>query len=236
MKVRQPVTAGRRTPPAGLPAAEAPWWRVVTGVEVLLAVAAVALDLLLPALVILGLAVVSLAVRRQGPGSLGLHRVSRPGRLVLQALGLALVWSLLNVGLTKPVMEHLTGDRQDVSAFAEIEGNVPLLLLLLALSWTLAAFVETVAFTGFVQTRMAQLLGTGILALPLAVLAASLVFGFLHTEQGVVGVTVSTIDAIFYAVLRYRYGSLWLPILTHGLINTIGMVTFFAVGPVYGLW
>lgn len=233
--MQERLTAGRRAPAWG-GASGSPWWRVVAGVEVTLAVAVVALDLLLPALVILGLAAASLAVRRQGPGSLGLSRVARPGRLVLQALVLALVWSLVNVGLTKPVMEHLTGDRQDVSDFAEIEGNLSLLLLLVALSWTLAAFVETVAFTGFVQTRMTELFGVGVLSLPLAVLAASLVFGFLHTEQGVVGVTVSTVDAVFYAVLRYHYDTLWAPILTHGFINTIGMVTFFAVGPVYGLW
>lgn len=211
-------------------------WRVVAGVEVALSVAAVAMDLLLPALVILGLATLSLVARWEGPGSLGLNRISRPGHLALHALGLAVVWSLVNVGLTKPVMEHLTGDRQDVSDFAEIEGNVSLLLILVALSWTLAAFVETVAFTGFVLTRTTEVFGAGVLRLPLAVLAASLVFGFLHTEQGVVGVTVSTVDAIFYAVLRYRYSTLWAPILTHGFINTIGMVTFFVVGPVYGLW
>ena len=235
MQTHKTATRGSRSRPTGSPA-RTPWWRAVAAVEVALAVVAVALDLFLPALLVLALAAVSLAVHREGPVSLGLRRPAHLGRLARHALGLALVWSLVNVGLTKPVMEHLTGDRQDVSGFAEVEGNLPLLLVLLALSWTLAAFIETVAFTGFVQTRMAELFGTGLLALPLAVLAASLVFGFLHTEQGVVGVTVSTVDAIFYAVLRYRYGTLWAPILTHGLINTIGMVTFFLVGPVYGLW
>lgn len=235
MQTRGTVTRGPQSRPADAPD-RAPWWRAVAALEVALAAVAVALDLFLPALVVLALAAVSLAVRHKGPASLGLHRPAHLGRLARHALGLAVVWSLVNVGLTKPAMEHLTGDRQDVSGFADVEGNLPLLVVLLALSWTLAAFVETVAFTGFVQTRTAELFGRGALALPLAVLAASLVFGFLHTEQGIVGVTVSTIDAIFYAVLRYRYGTLWAPILTHGLINTIGMVTFFLVGPVYGLW
>lgn len=235
MTIRHEVPAGQLAGPAP-PSPHAHLWRVLAGVEVALAVAAVALDLFLPALVILGLAAISLVLRREGPGSLGLHRVARPSRLAVQALALAVVWSLVNVGLTKPVLEHLTGDRQDVSDFAELEGNVTMLLVLLALSWTLAAFVETLAFTGFVQTRMAQLFGTAVFALPLSILASAMVFGFIHTEQGIVGVTVSTIDAAFYVVLRYRFGTLWAPILTHGFINTIGMVTFYVSGPFYGLW
>lgn len=30
--------------------------------------------------------------------------------------------------------------------------------------------------------------------------------------------------------------SLWAAVLAHGLANTIGLVTFFLVGPLYGLW
>jgi uncharacterized protein len=235
MQVRPTPTAGHGALPSTR-TARPPAWRAVAAVEVALACVAVALDLLLPALVILGLAAMSLVARGEGPSSIGLCRPERPGRLAVQALGLALAWSLVNVGLTKPALERLAGDRQDVSAFADVEGNVSLLLVLVVLSWTLAAFVETVAFTGFVVTRTAEVFGAGRMALTSAVLAASLAFGFLHTEQGVVGVAVSTVDAVFYAVLRYRYGTLWAPILTHGFINTIGMLTFFLAGPIYGLW
>ena len=50
------------------------------------------------------------------------------------------------------------------------------------------------------------------------------------------GVVTSTVDSIFYSVLRYRYQTLWASVLAHGFINTIGLVTVFVVGPVYGLW
>jgi hypothetical protein len=29
---------------------------------------------------------------------------------------------------------------------------------------------------------------------------------------------------------------LWAAVLAHGFNNTIGLVTFFFVGPIYGLW
>ena len=69
-----------------------------------------------------------------------------------------------------------------------------------------------------------------------AVLLSSVLFGFLHTEQGVIGVVITTLDAIFWSTLRYRYRTLWAAILAHGFNNTIGMVAYFIAGPFYGLW
>lgn len=50
-------------------------WRVVAVVEVALALVTMAFDLLLPTLVLLALAALSLAVRREGPSTLGFARV-----------------------------------------------------------------------------------------------------------------------------------------------------------------
>ena len=45
-----------------------------------------------------------------------------------------------------------------------------------------------------------------------------------------------TLDALFFSALRLHYRSLWAAVLAHGFGNTLGLVTFFAVGPVRGLW
>ena len=73
-------------------------WAVLAAVEVLLAIVAVLLDLGIPTLVPLALATVSLVIRRQGPGSLGLHRPARAGRLVIEVFGLSVAWTLLPRG------------------------------------------------------------------------------------------------------------------------------------------
>jgi hypothetical protein len=51
-----------------------------------------------------------------------------------------------------------------------------------------------------------------------------------------VTLVLTTVDAIAFSVLRYRYKTLWAPVLAHGFNNTIGFVAFFLIGPVYGLW
>jgi hypothetical protein len=67
-----------RTDPSAAGPAPSRGRRAVAAVEVSLAVAAVAVDLWLPSLVLVGMAVVSLAARREDPASLGLHRLPSP--------------------------------------------------------------------------------------------------------------------------------------------------------------
>jgi membrane protease YdiL (CAAX protease family) len=211
-------------------------WRLVAGVEVVAVVAAVLTDRAVPAVVIVGLAALSLVVRRRGPSTLGLRRVERPWRLVGAMAVFAAGWTIVNAALLIPVTNHLSGTRQDVSAFADLEGDVRLLVLYLGASWVLAALCEEVAFRGYLLTRLTDVLGAGRLQRLAAVLGSSVLFGMLHTEQGVVGVTAAALAGAVFSVLRYRCRTLWAPILAHGFDDTIGFTWFFFFGPFYGLW
>jgi membrane protease YdiL (CAAX protease family) len=209
-------------------------WRWLAGLEVALVVAVVLADLLLPALVILVLAGLSMLIRPQRAGSLGVRRTGR--RLVLPMLVFAAGWSVFQLAVTMPVTHHLSGTQQDLGVFADVEGDVGLLALLLLLSWTLGAVCEELAFRGYLLTRLRELLGPGRVGTSLAVLVSAVLFGVLHSEQGVVGVVAVALDGAAFAVLRLRYGTVWAPVLAHGFNNTLGLLTFFLVGPVYGLW
>lgn len=210
-------------------------WAAIAAVEVLLGTVVVLADLGLPTLVLLFIAGVGLGLRRQGLGSLGLHRAAVLP-LAAKMLAFAVVWSLFQLAVTMPVANHLSGSKQDLSAFDGLEGNVGMLLTLLLLSWTLAAFGEELAYRGFLLTRCRDVFGSGILGTAVAVLATSLLFGFAHSEQGAIGVLVVSLDAVAFCLLRLHYGTLWAPVLAHGFINTLGFLAFFFVGPIYGLW
>ena len=77
--------------------------------------------------------------------------------------------------------------------------------MLLALSWKLAAFGEELAYRGYVKTRLRDILPAGTLGLGIAVVLSSVLFGLAHTDQGLIGVALTTLDAVFFSVLRYRY-------------------------------
>jgi len=193
-------------------------------------------DLLLPALVLVAMAGVSLAVRRKGPASFGFHRPARPARLVAAMLAFAMAWTLLHLVLFAPIANHLSGTEQDTSGFADLEGDLAMLLLLIVLSWTLAALVEETAFRGYLLTRITGLLGPGRGPVLAAVLLSSLLFGLIHTEQGAVGVTLAAVDGVAFCVLRLCTGTLWAAVLAHGFMNSIGFVAFYLAGPIDGLW
>ncbi|WP_219635395.1 CPBP family intramembrane glutamic endopeptidase [Nocardioides ungokensis] len=156
--------------------------------------------------------------------------------MAVEVLGWTVAWTLLELALVIPVAEHLTGRRQDVSEFAELQGNLGLTLALIGLSWTLAAVGEEVAYRGYLLTRMREALPAGNLGVVTAVLASAVLFGMAHTEQGVVGVLVTAADAVVFTALRYRYRTLWASVLAHGYNNTIGLTAYFLVGPIHGLW
>jgi membrane protease YdiL (CAAX protease family) len=211
-------------------------WRMVAAVEVALAVVAVLLDLFVPTLVLLGLAAVSLAARRQGLGTLGLRRVARPGRMCLQVVAMALAWTVLTFLLIKPVLEHVLGQREDMSQYAGLQGDLANLAGLLAVSWILAAFGEELAYRGFLLTRLRDLLPAGTVGTVVAAVVSAALFGWAHNEYGWVGVVQVMLDALFFTVLRFRYRSLWAGVVGHGVVNTVGIVAVFLVGPVAALW
>lgn len=211
-------------------------WRWVAAVEVVGCAVAVVLDLALPSLVILLVMVVSLLVRREHLSTLGMRRLDRPWRTAGIVLALSVGWTVAVIALFMPVLEHLTGEQQDVSAFVSLEGDVARLAVLLALSWTLAAVGEELAFRGFVLTRVADAIGPGTFGVVAGVLVSSTLFALIHTEQGTVGVCLTFLDALFFAALRLHYRSLWAAVLAHGFNNTIGMTAYFLVGPIYALW
>lgn len=233
-----PTPLGRLTEPdeASSRRRRGAFWTALAAVEVLLAATAILLDLLVPTIIILALAGISLALRRERLATLGFKRNRQPWRMALAVLGLVVVWSLLQRGLFMPILNHLTGDRQDVSQFADLQGNLGMLAGFLLLTWTVAAVGEEIVYRGYLQTRIMDVLGPSLVGTVVAVGISSVLFGLAHTEQGTVGVAVTFLDALFFSFLRLRYRTLWASILAHGFSNTLGLITFFLIGPIYGFW
>ena len=212
-------------------------WKIVALLEVVSAVVLIVLDLFVPTLLLLPLIVLSLLARRERCGSLGFKRPRRFGSMLAFVLAAVVVWQLFTFGLTMPILNRLTGTTQDLSSFANLKGNIGQLLGLLAVSWTIAAIGEELVYRGWLPLRLRDILGTSRTGLWLTIALSSVIFGLAHLEQGVIGVILTTLDALFYHWLLRRFdGNLWASILAHGLSNTVGLAVFFFTGPLYGLW
>ena len=212
-------------------------WRVITVVEITIAVAVIILDLFIPTIVILGMIAISLLVRHEGIVSLGFRKNKNMFRMIGVVLFSVCIWQLIQIGFTMPILNHLTGTTQDLGAFTELKGNLSQLLMYLFFSWTLAAFGEEIVYRGYLQRRISDLLGENTIGLILMIGISSLLFGIAHTEQGMIGVVVTTLDALFFSWLKMKFeNNLWASILAHGFSNSVGLIVFFFAGPIYGLW
>ena len=157
--------------------------------------------------------------------------------MILQILIFVIIWTILHLALTMPLLNHLTGSRQDLSMFENLKGNTQDMLVFIFFTWTLAAFGEEIVYRGFLQHQIAYLIKKYRYGQILSILAVSILFGIAHREQGIIGVVLTTMDSMFFSFLKHKYNNnLWAAIFAHGLSNSIGLITFYFWGPIYGLW
>ncbi len=212
-------------------------WKIVSLLELIVAAIVIYLDLLIPTLIVLGLCALSLIVRREKLSVLGLKKVERPLIMAAVVFILMVVWSLFTLAVSMPILNHLTGTTQDLSSFDNLQGDLANLTFLLIATWTLAAFGEEIVYRGYMQRRVRDILGDGREGIVVAVLLTSLLFGIAHVEQGIIGAILTTMDAVVFSAIKLKYNdNLWAAILAHGFSNTIGIVTFYFTGPIYGFW
>lgn len=170
----------------------------------------------------------SLRMRGRSWKSVGLARPAGWGKTFLIAFFAAAALQIFSEFVAEPAIESLTGSRQDLSSFQDLVGNLPASLIMLVLVWTLAAFGEELAYRGYVLERAAALLGDSDRAYVAAMIAVSVLFGLGHIYQGPAGVVGSTISGLLFGGLYLACGrNLWVPILAHGISDTIGLAAIY---------
>ena len=143
-------------------------------------------------------------------------------RVVGLGLAAGVAMEALELFVTQPLLVWWTGKYPDLSVFAQSRHNVQLLLLLVAGSWTLAAFGEELVWRGYVLNRVSDLFGRARAATFAALVLTSAAFGLVHADQGVTGVIEIGIDGALLGILYLLSGrNLWLPIIAHGVTDTL---------------
>lgn len=178
------------------------------------------------ALVIIGLTV---WLRGDGLAGLGFFPPESWVNTLLWSIVLGAVIQLLSTLWIEPFSDKLTHSNTDHSAFEHLRGNLKNFLLMLVVVWVVVAFVEEVIFRGYMLGEIAALIGTSTLAVILNLLVSSILFGLAHWYQGKSGVLSTGLVGALLGILFIASGyNLWLPILTHGFIDTVGLFMIFA--------
>jgi CAAX protease family protein len=207
-----------------------PW----AGIELLLAVAVIAAGLggyipfsSTPWL----LAVAAVFLWWRGPGwrGIGLRRPARPARTLAIGLAVGLAYQFLGLYVIEPMIARTTsGALPDASAFRALVGDPMRLAFWLAMSWSLAAFMEEAVYRGWVTVRIAELGRFSRAGWIAGVLGSSVLFGVIHSYQGVSGVIATGLSGLVFSCLYLATGrNLWASILAHGFMDTAGFVMIY---------
>ena len=170
----------------------------------------------------------SLRVRGVGWRGVGLKRPASWGRTVALGAAAGATFQLFGTYVLEPLIVRLTGQAVDLSQFGNLRGNVAMLLILLAIVWTLAAFGEEFVYRGYLMNRVAELLGGGAAAWAVSLAFVSVLFGVAHLYQGVSGILVNAAAGLVYGAVYLRAGrNLWAAIIAHGVYDTVGLAFLY---------
>jgi membrane protease YdiL (CAAX protease family) len=160
---------------------------------------------------------VSLRLRGLGWRAVGLNRPRSWPRTLLWASAIAAAVQAVGIFVLDPLLERAFRPPADLSELRPLVGNLPLALAGLLVVWTFAAFGEELVYRGYLMSRAADV-GNG--------------------TRGAWACSLALVVALFGVAHAYTYilsgRNLWLPILTHGLIDTIGLALIY-LGAVPGL-
>jgi len=180
--------------------------------------------------VVIALVVIGLLIWLRGDGLVGL------GFFPPENWGMTVLWSFLlgiaiqfaSTLLLEPFSDKVTNSTTDHSLFESLRGNLKNFLFLLVSVWVLVAFLEEIIFRGYMMGDIAELIGTSKPALAVNLILTSVLFGLAHWYQGKSGALSTGIVGVVLGILFIASGfNLWLPILTHGFIDTLGLFLIY---------
>jgi membrane protease YdiL (CAAX protease family) len=158
----------------------------------------------------------------------GLARPVNWQRTIVIGLLTGLGIELLELFVTQPLLVKLFNKIPDFSDLNGLQGSWKLLLLGLALTWTIAAFGEEMVYRGYLMNRVAGLFRNPKIAWLISLVIVNFAFGLGHIDQGITGQVENMIDGLLLGVIFLTTGqNLWAAIIAHGLTDTIDLILLY---------
>lgn len=209
---------------------------IITLLEIALIVIIVIKDIWLPTVLILVLAIFMTNWQKRPIEDLGLRPFKKPIKAVLLMIFLATVMQLTHFVVTMPLLGHLTNTTKSLVPVNNLHENLSGLFLMLGISWTMAAVGEEIVYRGYLLSRIKKVFEVRKHAVLIGIILTSMLFGWAHREQGIMGIIITAIDGGIYSIIKEKFKSIWPAVIVHGMSNTIGLVAVYFLGTINFLW
>lgn len=161
---------------------------------------------------------------------IGLNRPKSWGKTILISGIAALLILVLFLLIINPIIQNLLSiDGQNLDRFSLLRGNMTYWIIGMISAVVTAGFGEEIIWRGYVMRHLARLFGGKKGAWLCSLFITSLVFGLLHSYQGIMGILQTGITGLFLGILFIANGknNLWINIITHSLIDMISLTAIF---------
>lgn len=127
-----------------------------------------------------------------------------------------------------PCVTYLTRQPMDFSLFESYKGNLQAVLSIFPFVWISAAFGEEILFRGYLMRQFTKFFGSSKMSIVLNIVLIGVIFGWIHSYQGVSGqIVTGIIGAILATIFHIRKDDLWFNIAIHGFFDTIALVLIY---------
>jgi membrane protease YdiL (CAAX protease family) len=179
-----------------------------------------------PYLFLLGWA--SLRLRGLRWKDVGFARPRSWGKAILWGIAAGVFMEALELFVTQPLLARLLGKMPDLSDFADVVGNLKLMLIYMLLLWTLGALGEEIDYRGYLMNRVAGLFRNTKTAWVVSLVVASIVFGCAHLDQGSTGMIENIWAGFLLGGLYLACGrNLAVPVIAHAVGDTVDFLLIY---------
>ena len=146
------------------------------------------------------------------------------------ALGIAagILLECLELFVSQPLLVKFLHKQPDLEVFHDLNGNLEMTLIYMALAWSLAAFGEEMVYRGYLMNRVADLFKRTRPAWIISLIVVHVGFGLAHAYQGWTGLIDEGLMGLLLGIIYLRTGrNLSVPIIAHGIGDTIDFLLIF---------
>lgn len=150
-------------------------------------------------------------------------------RKTLQSLGIFVLATLAFI-IASIVMANFSEipESADLSDYAYMQNNLPMLLLTLLGVWIVSSFGEEIIYRAYLINHFLNMGFSGKSVNGLAVLVSAIIFGLVHYEWGIMGMAQTTAMGLVLGAFYLKLNkSIWPLVLAHAYMDTLLMLQMY---------